>query len=99
MCASSGRHPWCLSPDTLETARCNQGGVNAMLASLKTSTSTRTRRGSDGLDKGFDFLGYHFSPTGVTVAQATVLRFAARAARLYEQEQREPQARGAWAHT
>ena len=40
--------------------------------------------------KGFDFLGYHFSPTGLKVAAPTVARFVARVHRLYEQEQREP---------
>ena len=34
------------------------------------------------ISKGFDFLGYHFSPTGLTVAAPTVARFVARAHRL-----------------
>ncbi len=38
------------------------------------------------ISKGFDFLGYHFSPVGLTVAQATVERFIEKANRLYEQE-------------
>ena len=42
------------------------------------------------IEKGFDFLGYHFSPEGITVATATVQRFVARATRLYEQERETP---------
>ena len=38
------------------------------------------------ISRGFDFLGYHFSPEGLTVAQATVERFIEKATRLYEQE-------------
>jgi hypothetical protein len=42
------------------------------------------------IDKGFHFLGYHFSPEGFLVAKKTIERFSARAIRLYEQEQEEP---------
>jgi RNA-directed DNA polymerase len=42
------------------------------------------------IEKGFDFLGYHFSPEGLSVAEKTIEKFLARAIRLYEQEQREP---------
>ncbi len=42
------------------------------------------------IEKGFDFLGYHFSRAGLTVARATIKRFNERAARLYEQDRREP---------
>jgi len=41
------------------------------------------------IEKGFDFLGYHFSPEGLSVAENT-MKFLARAVRLYEQEQEEP---------
>jgi len=36
--------------------------------------------------KGFDFLGYHFSPDGLTVAKKTHANFVARVRQLYEQE-------------
>ncbi len=39
---------------------------------------------------GFDFLGFHFSRKGLTVAKATIYKFVERAARLYEQEREEP---------
>ena len=42
------------------------------------------------IDKGFDFLGFRFSPHGVTVAAATWARFVEHALRLYEQDRREP---------
>jgi len=38
------------------------------------------------LDRGFDFLGYHFHPQGLTVAKNTLMRFVERATRLNEQE-------------
>ncbi len=38
------------------------------------------------IEKGFDFLGYHFGPDGLSVAKKTVENFVARAIRLYEQE-------------
>ena len=36
--------------------------------------------------RGFDFLGHHFNPAGLTVAHETFVRFVTRATRLYEQE-------------
>lgn len=40
------------------------------------------------IEQGFDFLGFHFSPEGLSVAEKTIEKFIARAIRLYEQEQR-----------
>jgi hypothetical protein len=37
-------------------------------------------------ERGFDFLGYHLSPKGFSVARKTAENFLARALRLYEQE-------------
>jgi RNA-directed DNA polymerase len=37
-------------------------------------------------EKGFDFLGYQFSPEGLTHAQKTIDNFIAKALRLYKQE-------------
>ena len=39
------------------------------------------------VEKGFDFLGYHFSPRGLMIANITWTKFVARLHRLYEQEQ------------
>jgi hypothetical protein len=36
-------------------------------------------------ERGFDFLGYHFKPEGLSVADQTIERFKERIARLYEQ--------------
>ena len=44
------------------------------------------------IERGFNFLGYHFSREGLTVAKATIRKFVARAIRLYEQEQGEAEA-------
>ena len=38
------------------------------------------------IERGFDFLGYHFGTDGLSVAKKTVENFVARAIRLYEQE-------------
>ena len=37
-------------------------------------------------ENGFDFLGYHFSLQGLTLAQKTIDDFVEKALRLYEQE-------------
>ncbi len=41
------------------------------------------------IEKGFDFLGYHFGTDGLSVARKTIEQFIARAIRLYEQEPEE----------
>jgi hypothetical protein len=38
------------------------------------------------IEKGFDFLGYHFAPDGLGVPKKTVANFVARAIWLYERE-------------
>ncbi len=38
------------------------------------------------IERGFDFLGYHFSRAGLTVAKQTARNFIEKASRLYEQE-------------
>jgi tRNA G26 N,N-dimethylase Trm1 len=40
--------------------------------------------------KGFDFLGYHFSPQGLKVANITWTKFVTRLYRLYEQKKTQP---------
>ena len=42
------------------------------------------------IERGFDFLGYHFRPNRLSVAAKTIENFVARALRLYEQEPGEP---------
>jgi hypothetical protein len=44
----------------------------------------------DRIEKGFDFLDYHFGPEGLRVATATIQNFVEHARRLYEQEQDAP---------
>ena len=39
-----------------------------------------------GIEKGFDFLGYRFTPRSLTLARKTIENFLERALRLYEQE-------------
>jgi RNA-directed DNA polymerase len=38
------------------------------------------------IERGFDFLGYHFSRVGLTVAKKTIANFIEKASRLYEQK-------------
>ncbi|HUL22993.1 MAG TPA: hypothetical protein VLZ10_16165 [Thermodesulfobacteriota bacterium] len=38
------------------------------------------------MEKGFDFLGYHFSPEGFSMVGKTIEKFPARAVQLYVQE-------------
>ena len=38
------------------------------------------------IERGFDFLGYHFSPAELTVTAKTVANFIEKASRLYEQK-------------
>jgi Reverse transcriptase (RNA-dependent DNA polymerase) len=40
------------------------------------------------IERGFDFLGYHFSPAGLSVAKKTIDNFIEKAFRLYEQRRR-----------
>ena len=42
------------------------------------------------VERGFDFLGYHITPHGLSVAEETLRRFVARVTRLYEQERSRP---------
>ncbi len=65
--------------------------VNQVLGALgleKHPDKTFTGR----IERGFDFLGYHFSREVLTMAKATIQKFVARAIRLYEQEPGEAEA-------
>jgi RNA-directed DNA polymerase len=42
------------------------------------------------IERGFDFLGYHFTAGRLTLAVSTVANFLDRASRLYEQEREKP---------
>lgn len=42
------------------------------------------------IEQGFNFLGYHFCPDELSVAEKTIEKFLVRAVQLYEQEQEEP---------
>ena len=59
--------------------------VNQILTSLRLAKHPdKTFVGR--IAKGFDFLGYHCSPDGLTVAQKTLANFVARMRQLYERE-------------
>ena len=42
------------------------------------------------IERGFEFLGYHFRPEGLGVASKTLANFVARVRQLYEQEREKP---------
>jgi RNA-directed DNA polymerase len=42
------------------------------------------------IERGFDFLGYHFTADSLTLAGGTLANFLDRATRLYEQERQRP---------
>ncbi len=65
--------------------------VNAVLGSLRLEKHPdKTFIGR--IERGFDFLGYHFGPAGLSVAEKTIDQFVERATRLYEQEPGEAMA-------
>jgi RNA-directed DNA polymerase len=45
------------------------------------------------IEKGFDFLGYHYSRNGLWVSMGTLSRFAERWTRLYERNRGRPESR------
>ena len=57
--------------------------VNEVLGSLRMEKHPK-KTFIGRIETGFDFLGRHFSRTGLTVAKATIEKFVERAARLYE---------------
>ena len=65
--------------------RCNKGRGDSTAAFLwppKHPDKTFIGR----IERGFDFLSYHFSPAGLTVAAKTVTNFIEKASRLREQK-------------
>ena len=59
--------------------------VNQMLGTLKLEKHPdKTFIGR--IERGFDFLGYHFSPAGLTVSAKTIANFIEKASQLYEQK-------------
>ena len=62
--------------------------VNEVLASLRLEKHPdKTFIGR--IEKGFDFLGYHFGPDGLRAAKATIQKFAERAFRLMSKSGRD----------
>ena len=65
------------------------GLVNQILGSLRLEKHPgKTFIGR--IERGFDFLGYHFTADRLTLAVSTLANFADRATRLYEQERERP---------
>ncbi len=63
------------------------GYESRVCGSVKRGHCRNSRGKATGrIKKGFDFLGYHFSPQGLTLARQRMVNFLERAIRLYEQE-------------
>ena len=79
---------WTTSSSSLRTRWQLRGAVkmvNQRLAALgleKHPDKTFIGR----IERGFDFLGYRFSPAGLTLAKKTIANFIEKASRLYEQK-------------
>jgi hypothetical protein len=72
-------------PDPLATARCLEGRQPTRLGALSLEKHPdKTFIGR--IERGFDFLGYHFSPAGPSVAKTAITNFIEKASRLHEQE-------------
>jgi RNA-directed DNA polymerase len=75
---------WVVLAPTRHKLRVAIKVINRTLAELKVEKHPdKTAIGR--IERGFDFLGYHFSPGGLSLAPQTIDRFKARLARLYEQ--------------
>lgn len=70
--------------------------LNCALAALKLEKHPQ-KTFIGRIDKGFDFLGYHFAPGELSIARSTVAAFIERAHQLYEQEPRDGSRLGAYA--
>jgi len=63
--------------------------VNEILGSLRLEKHP-DKTFSGRIERGFDFLGYHFTADSLTLAGGTLANFIDRATRLYEQERVRP---------
>jgi hypothetical protein len=63
-------------------AATKSGSVNGIVGLEKHPDKTFIGR----IERGFDFLGYHFGPAELAVAKRTIANFIEKASRLYEQE-------------
>ena len=59
--------------------------VNQLLGALRLEKHP-DKRFIGKIERGFDFLGYHFGAAGLRVAKQTITNFIEEASRLYEQE-------------
>jgi len=92
LCYARFMDDWVILAPTRWKLRPAIAAVNQILAALKLKQHPdKTFIGY--IDKGFDFLGYHFTRAGQIPAPKTMDRFLTKVARLYEQ-QAEPERLG-----
>ncbi len=85
LCYARFMDDWVILSPTRWTLRRAVATVNRVLEALKLRKHPeKTTIGY--IDRGFDFLGYHFSRAGLTAARQTVRNFLDTLARLYEQQ-------------
>ena len=75
---------WVVLAPTRWKLRAAIRAVNQVMVALRVRQHP-DKTSSGRIQRGFDFLGYHFSATGMAVARQTYERCAARMTRLYEQ--------------
>lgn len=75
---------WVVLAPTRWKLRAAIRAVNQVMVVLRVRQHP-DKTSSGRIQRGFDFLGYHFSATGMAVARQTYERCAARMTRLYEQ--------------
>ena len=71
-------------PDPLAVARCSEDRQPDAGTLKLEKHPDKTFIGR--IERGFDFLGYHFGPAGLTVAAKTIANFIEKASQLYEQK-------------
>ena len=89
-CANNGHSSLAVRLGSPQSLGSEDGQRGAGQAAARETPGHKTFIGR--IERGFDFLGYHFGTDGFTVAAKTIEHFVARAIRLYEQEPGEADA-------
>ena len=86
---------WLIMADTHWKQRRAIGVMNEILEKLKVSKHP-DKTDAGRVEKGIDFLGYRFSPGGLTISQQTLNRMATNLAGLQEQQVSDKRLRSYW---
>ena len=86
---------WLILADTRWKQRRAIGVMNEILEKLKVNKHP-DKTDAGHVEKGIDFLGYRFSPGGLTISQHTLNRMATNLAGLQEQQVSDKRLRSYW---